>query len=90
MHLTVPCACGSCLTTKVSLCCFPYIRKGSHHNIAFCNGVVLLQEAFNVIDQNRDGFIDKDDLIEMLTSLGKNPTDEYIDEMVNEAPGESY
>ena len=41
-----------------------------------------------MIDQNRDGFIDKDDLIEMLTSLGKNPTDEYIDAMVNEAPGE--
>ena len=40
-----------------------------------------------MIDQNRDGFVDKDDLIEMLTSLGKNPTDMYLDEMINEAPG---
>ena len=31
-----------------------------------------------MMDQNRDGFIDKDDLIEMLTSLGKNPTDRDV------------
>ena len=30
-----------------------------------------LKEAFNMIDQNRDGFIDKDDLHDMLASLGK-------------------
>ena len=40
-----------------------------------------------MIDQNRDGFIDKDDLIEMLTSLGKNPTDHTVDTMIHEAPG---
>ena len=40
-----------------------------------------------MIDQNRDGFVDKDDLIEMMTSLGKNPTDEQLDAMVQEAPG---
>lgn len=45
------------------------------------------KEAFNMIDQNRDGFVDKDDLIEMMTSLGKNPTDEILDAMVQEAPG---
>lgn len=28
------------------------------------------KEAFNMIDQNRDGFIDKDDLADMLASLG--------------------
>lgn len=28
------------------------------------------KEAFNMIDQNRDGFIDKDDLHDMLASLG--------------------
>ena len=37
-----------------------------------------------MIDQNRDGFIDKDDLIEMLTSLGKNPEDQLLDHMINE------
>lgn len=29
------------------------------------------KEAFNMIDQNRDGFIDKEDLHDMLASLGK-------------------
>ena len=29
------------------------------------------KEAFNMIDQNRDGFIDHDDLRDMLASLGK-------------------
>ncbi|XP_068789852.1 myosin regulatory light chain 2, smooth muscle minor isoform-like [Struthio camelus] len=45
------------------------------------------KEAFNMIDQNRDGFIDEDDLHNMLISVGKNPTDEYLDAMMNEAPG---
>jgi myosin regulatory light chain 12 len=33
------------------------------------------KEAFNMIDQNRDGFIDKEDI---LTSSGKDPTDEDL------------
>ncbi|XP_044529839.1 myosin regulatory light polypeptide 9-like isoform X2 [Gracilinanus agilis] len=45
------------------------------------------KEAFNMIDQNRDGFIDKEDLHDMLASLGKNPTDDYLDAMMNEALG---
>lgn len=45
------------------------------------------KEAFNMIDQNRDGFIDKEDLQEMLASLGKNPDDGYLEGMMNEAPG---
>ncbi|XP_061192732.1 myosin regulatory light polypeptide 9-like [Saccostrea cucullata] len=45
------------------------------------------KEAFNMIDQNRDGFIDKEDLADMLASLGKNPTDQYLEEMMSCAPG---
>ncbi|KAK6960385.1 myosin regulatory light chain 12A, partial [Biomphalaria glabrata] len=45
------------------------------------------KEAFNIIDQNRDGYIDKEDLFEMFTSLGKNPTDDDLDLMINMAPG---
>ncbi|GFS33302.1 myosin regulatory light chain sqh [Trichonephila inaurata madagascariensis] len=45
------------------------------------------KEAFNMIDQNRDGFIDKEDLHDMLASLGKNPDDDYLDGMMKEAPG---
>ncbi|KRX21510.1 putative myosin regulatory light chain, partial [Trichinella nelsoni] len=45
------------------------------------------KEAFNMIDQNRNGFIDKADLLDMYASLGKEVGDEFIDEMINEAPG---
>jgi len=31
------------------------------------------KEAFNMIDQNHDGFIDKEDLHDMLASLGTEP-----------------
>lgn len=40
-----------------------------------------------MIDQNRDGFIEKEDLHDMLASLGKNPSDDYLEAMMNEAPG---
>lgn len=45
------------------------------------------KEAFNMIDQNRDGFIDKEDLHDMLASLGKNPDDTYLESMMNDAIG---
>lgn len=45
------------------------------------------KEAFSLIDHDSDGFIDKEDLKDMLASLGQNPTDEYIDDMIAEAPG---
>jgi len=45
------------------------------------------KEAFNMIDQNRDGFIDNEDLKDMLASLGKDPKDDEIDSMIKEAPG---
>jgi len=45
------------------------------------------KEAFNMIDQNHDGFIDKEDLHDMLASLGKNPTEQSLDQMMGEAPG---
>ncbi|XP_041592625.1 myosin regulatory light chain 12B-like isoform X2 [Vulpes lagopus] len=38
------------------------------------------KEACKMIDQNRDDFIDKEDLHDMLASLGKNPTDAYLEE----------
>jgi len=45
------------------------------------------KEAFNMIDQNRDGFIDGEDLKDMLASLGKDVDDTYIDGMTGEAHG---
>lgn len=40
-----------------------------------------------MIDQNRDGFIDKDDLHDMFASLGKDVNDQFLEQMINEAPG---
>ncbi|KXJ28180.1 myosin regulatory light polypeptide 9 [Exaiptasia diaphana] len=45
------------------------------------------KEAFNMIDQNRDGFISKDDLAATFDSLGKLVKDDYLEEMLNEASG---
>lgn len=45
------------------------------------------KEAFNMIDQNRDGFIDQADLQEMFASLGKDVNEQFLDAMINEAPG---
>ena len=45
------------------------------------------KEAFNVIDSNRDGFIDNEDLKDMLASLGQEPSDKVVDQMMSEAPG---
>merc|ERR1711894_616200 len=46
-----------------------------------------LKEAFNMIDHNRDGFFDNEDLHDMLASLGKDPTEDYLEAMMGEAPG---
>ena len=51
------------------------------------NQIQEFKEAFNMIDANRDSLIDKDDLIDIFGSLGKNPTDEYLNEMISQAPG---
>lgn len=45
------------------------------------------KEAFTMIDQNRDGFVDIEDLHDMLASLGKDPSQDYLERMVSEAPG---
>ncbi|KAI9205185.1 uncharacterized protein BJ171DRAFT_503190 [Polychytrium aggregatum] len=45
------------------------------------------KEAFSMFDHDSDGFVDKEDLKDMLASLGQTPTDEYIDDMISEAPG---
>lgn len=45
------------------------------------------KEAFNMIDQNRDGYIDKEDLFDIYTSLGKNVLEPDLDAMVAMAPG---
>ncbi|OCT64546.1 hypothetical protein XELAEV_18045645mg [Xenopus laevis] len=46
------------------------------------------KEAFTVIDQNRDGIIDKEDLRDTFAAMGRlNVKNEELDEMVKEASG---
>ncbi|XP_070088660.1 myosin regulatory light chain 10 isoform X1 [Equus caballus] len=46
------------------------------------------KEAFTIMDQNRDGFIDKEDLRDTFAALGRiNVKNEELDAMVKEAPG---
>ncbi|PJF19987.1 hypothetical protein PSACC_00198 [Paramicrosporidium saccamoebae] len=44
------------------------------------------KEAFSFIDQNADGLIDRNDLQEILTSLGRPPTEEELEGMLAELP----
>ncbi|XP_068122093.1 myosin regulatory light chain 10 [Hyperolius riggenbachi] len=46
------------------------------------------KEAFTIMDQNRDGFIDKGDLRDTFAALGRiNVKSEELEDMVKEAPG---
>lgn len=45
------------------------------------------KEAFAVMDQNKDGVIDKQDLKDLYASMGQVPADSMLDEMIKEAPG---
>ena len=45
------------------------------------------KEAFSLIDRDEDGFIQKDDLKDILLSLGQQPTDDYLNEMLDESTG---
>ncbi|CAK8689666.1 myosin regulatory light chain, smooth muscle-like isoform X2 [Clavelina lepadiformis] len=46
------------------------------------------KEAFTMIDANRDGFIDKEDLKDTYASLGNVRSDKDLDEMLQQAPGQ--
>ncbi|XP_012887210.1 PREDICTED: myosin regulatory light chain 10 isoform X1 [Dipodomys ordii] len=48
----------------------------------------LSHQAFTIMDQNRDGFIDKEDLRDTFAALGRiNVKNEELEVMVKEAPG---
>ena len=41
-----------------------------------------MQKAFDVMDANKDGFVTKDELKNLLKGLGEDVTDEVVDEMI--------
>lgn len=45
------------------------------------------KEAFTIMDQNKDGFIDKNDLKDLYASMGQIASDAQLDDMIKEAPG---
>ncbi|KAJ1657337.1 Myosin regulatory light polypeptide 9 [Dispira simplex] len=49
--------------------------------------IAEFKEAFSMFDHDADGFVDKEDLKDMLHSLGQAPTEQYVESMVNEAAG---
>jgi len=51
------------------------------------NQIAEFKEAFSMMDQNKDGFIDKDDLKDTFAALGRNAPDKEIEEMLGEASG---
>lgn len=48
--------------------------------------IAEFKEAFSFVDQNSDGIIDRSDLREILTSLGRVPNEEELSEMMAEIP----
>lgn len=58
------------------------------HPLALLRIFLLLSQAFTIIDQNRDGIISKDDLRDVLASMGQlNVKNEELDAMIKEASG---
>ena len=42
-----------------------------------------LKKAFEVLDENKDGVISKDELSKLLSGLGEDVTDDVVTEMMN-------
>ncbi|XP_064630057.1 myosin regulatory light chain, smooth muscle-like isoform X2 [Lineus longissimus] len=53
------------------------------------NQIQEFKEAFSMMDENRDGFIDANDLRAMYSSLGREPKESELEAMLKEAPDPS-
>jgi len=63
-------------------------RSGSNVFAMFTQSQVqTFKEAFQMIDQDKDGFISKNDIRQTFDSLGRLCTEEELESMVKEAPG---
>ena len=63
-------------------------RSGSNVFAAFSQHQVQeFKEAFQMIDQDKDGFISKNDVRQTFDSLGRLCTESELDSMIQEAPG---
>lgn len=63
-------------------------RSGSNVFAMFTQSQVqTFKEAFQMIDQDKDGFISKNDIRQTFDSLGRLCTEDELESMVKEAPG---
>ncbi|KAG2466542.1 MYL5 protein, partial [Polypterus senegalus] len=68
--------------------CGSDMEKGSCRDVSPAAKSSREKQAFTLIDQNRDGFIDKEDLKDTYASLGKlNVKDDELEGMLKEATG---
>lgn len=63
-------------------------RRGSNVFAMFSQSQVqVFKEAFQMIDQDKDGFISKNDIRQTFDSLGRLCTEDELNSMIAEAPG---
>lgn len=62
-------------------------RSGSEATQFDQKTIQEFKEAFGIMDQNKDGIIDKNDLKDLYASMGQIASDAQIDAMIKEAPG---
>lgn len=62
-------------------------RTGSEASTFDQKTIQEFKEAFGIMDQNKDGIIDKNDLKDLYAAMGAIASDSQIDAMLKEAPG---
>uniref|UniRef100_A0AC35U4C1 EF-hand domain-containing protein n=1 Tax=Rhabditophanes sp. KR3021 TaxID=114890 RepID=A0AC35U4C1_9BILA len=62
-------------------------RSGSEAAAFDQKTIQEFKEAFGIMDQNKDGIIDKSDLKDLYASMGQIASDKQIEDMIKEAPG---
>jgi len=62
-------------------------RTGSEASTFDQKTIQEFKEAFSIMDQNKDGIIDKSDLRDLYAAIGSIASDSQIDNMLKEAPG---
>jgi Ca2+-binding EF-hand superfamily protein len=62
-------------------------RSGSEAGQFDQKTIQEFKEAFGIMDQNKDGIIDKGDLKDLYASMGQIASDKQLEDMIKEAPG---
>lgn len=65
-------------------------KRGTSNVFALFNQSQIqeFKEAFTMMDQNRDGIIDQDDLVAIFNQIGRDPDPKVVAEMIKESPNQ--